>query len=151
MPLHTGNTNDDDGAVIDSFLVERDNPPETVPSIPPTEVPSSKRARPENTRILGGYVTLAETNVGNIPFPIPVDTDRFNVSVAAISSVATDGVSISSDPASLQVGGGTIPGLSGRIIPAHGYVPLNEHNGPIFAVAWGSSAPVVLTWLAVTK
>lgn len=99
VPLNTGDLNDDDGQVIDSLLVEVDNPP---PMLPDASVdPERDKNRPRKTgRLLAVTHTLLP---GWDPVQVAwADPDRETFRIQVVGSTATDFVRFADDPSKLS-------------------------------------------------
>lgn len=154
-PLHVGNVTDDDGQVIDSFLVETDAPP-TPDEMMAAGIQGLKEPlhEPEPaTRLITATWTLQPSWS---PFKILVaDPGRVQLRLRAMSlattpAVATDFVVIGFDQAFTQANSGFRLWNS---VP----IDLDDHTGDLFlgcnpnAQVNASGDAFVVTMLAVTK
>ena len=147
--LYLGDIQDDDASVIESnFEPASDGPPNVyTQAIPDQSVLPPVVAN----RLLSGTddINPAWTNPTLIQ---PVDILRTMMSVKAISSTATDFISISDGYNNLQsVDGIAAPKLAFRIYPSDGWVIIGPYTGPVFATAIGSAGSVTLSWMAVSS
>lgn len=158
--LFLGNTNDDDAAVIQSYVEPQGQGIET-PYIQP--IPDQSYNRPKvATRLMSIRQLILPaweaTNVGMQP-AVPLlteDLNRVNFIIRVISptAVTTDGIVFSSDAGELQ---GTIPG--GAPLLAGFDETITGHTGPLYARTFSAltgtlaiaSAPVLVSVWAVTS
>jgi hypothetical protein len=136
-PFSTQNLKDDDGAVIDSFFVETDSPPDLKPAVEPVPAPAIQEPK-RNTRILTRSILLNPANAG-ITDPIqlfPADASRKGVGIRVVSptAVVTDGIRIASDPGEIYTAGRIFHGQD----IANG--ALYDHVGPIYILGCGATA-----------
>lgn len=142
VPFETQNVHDDDAAVIDSFFVETDTPPdlkpaaETVPS-PAVELPK------KTTRILTRSDLIDPTWGPTLLFPPDPNRKSMTVNVYSPTSVATDGVRIFSDMGDQRSAG----------LVLHNQTPmsdmLGDHTGPVYVVGAALGGPGTLASAAV--
>lgn len=147
----TQNTHDDDGQVIDSFLVEVDNPPDLRNAIEPIQVPAKVEPEPV-TRLIGGYFTFPSS--GGLPtLLIQPDRNRKSLHLRVQSAAATptfaDAVFIADELSKIQyVGGGA---TSATPIPSGVSLSLDYHTGALWAAPGSTLAGTIsIMWTAVT-
>lgn len=140
------NVQDDDGAVIDSFLIETDNPPPiqdaqepiVVRDLPQPKIPS---------RLMSGEYTLSDA--WDVVKMFPADTERKSVNLYVYSptAVTTDGIRFSDEPGTVFTGGKLLH---------NNVLTLTDFTGPLYVKSAGngtngaSSAPVVVEYWNVT-
>lgn len=148
--LRQGNVDDDDGRVIDSFFVERDNPPPTEPSTPAVLVTDPPRHRPDATRTMTGNQTMVNTFA---PFQLlPRDERRKSVTLL-VTGATTDVLIWADDVTKLMSPDGSITPPQAAIIPAgSGPYVIDGHNGPVcVGVLPGNAGAIRLSWHTVTS
>lgn len=147
----TANLEDDDGQVIDSLLVEVDNPPDLREAVEPITIPETVVPTPV-TRLIGGYIQFPQTT-GAPTMLLQADKNRKSLHLRCLSSSATpsvaDSVFISDELSKIQYVSG--PGTSATPIYNGVSVSLDEHTGALWAApAPTLSGSITLTWVAVT-
>lgn len=145
LPFETQNVRDDDGQVIDSFLIETDSPP----PIEDAKEPIVVRALPQPkivTRMFSGEQSL---NSGMTPVQIlPADANRLslNVYVYSPTQVATDGIRFSDENGNVNTGGKLLHDSN---------IMLAGHTGPVWVIDTGvsgrASAAVYVEYWSVTS
>lgn len=145
------NLHDDDGAVIDSFFVAVDNPPDLRLGEQPITVPEVVEPV-EPTRLITGYRLMT---AGDRPLMVlPADARRVGLNLRAISTFATptynDSVFVADDQSKL----GYIAGDASQarpLINTHS-LDLDNHTGAVFATPGPNvQGPILLMWTATTK
>lgn len=145
----TQNTHDDDGQVIDSFLIETDAPPDLKPAIEPVS-PSDVAAPRKTTRILTGVIVVNPTWSASQLIPADANRKGLTLRVKSPTTIATDGIRIASDSGNVNNAGFLLHGES--LTDA-----LDNHTGEVFyqsyslATGGAASAPVVLMYWSVTE
>ncbi len=130
--LYLGDTNDDDGPVIDSLVQEVDAP--AVPVVEKINTPSLI-SPPRTTRILSGFYVWEQTRANNGEYSafmiMPADSIRKQVRIDAVSWAATPGagdyVWIVDESGKVNTSGG------GRLRHNKG-LTFDMHTGAIWAV-----------------
>lgn len=154
-PFGSQDLHDDDGAVIDSFLIEVDNPPDLKDAQEVVDTPKTK-IPPRLSRILTrDYLFTPANDPNNTPIQLlPSDPNRKGVGIRVWSPtlVVTDGIRLASDLGDLLSGGQVLhtqtpPGDS-----------MNNHTGALYAVTTSAlpvggpaSAPVRVWVWSVTE
>jgi hypothetical protein len=149
--LYVGDTRDDDGQVIDSFLVETDKPATPVTEkISPAPLVSPKRW---GRLFTGSYLLQFGANALLSPYQIlPADIARKSVtfsilSLAAAPTAYAEYVSISDE-------NGKVISLSGGYNLRHGKDPLvlTDYTGPVYVFQGPAiTANIEISWVAVTE
>lgn len=148
-PFGSQNLKDDDGPVIDSFLIETDAPPNPADAPQPITVVSLPTP-PKPARILGGnqsYTTAFTSPV----LVLPADAKRKSITLTVFSSAATptaitEYLSIADETGKC----GTSAGWNLR--HGAGPVTLIDYTGAIWAFAPSTlTAAIELTWVSVTE
>lgn len=142
---------DDDGAVIDSFFVEVDNPPDLRMMEEPISIPTEVEPV-EPTRLITGYQVFA---AAGLPIMVlPADARRVGLNLRCVSQFATpnfnDCVFIADDQGKLSY----VAGPSAQAVPLvnNHATDMDKHTGAVFAVAGPNiQGPVMLMWTATTK
>lgn len=153
-PRLAGDPMDDDGQVIDSLLVEVDNPPEPLPDA--AVDPQRSKVRPRKTgRLLTGTMLVLPTwntaNGGNGPVPIlPADPDRKTFRIQVQGANAGDYILFADDTGKLQVESG---GARLYATAAGNERDLDWLSGPLWIVpgASNNAAGVYFSWWSVTE
>lgn len=147
--LYVGDINDDDAEVMESYTNPASDGP---PNVYTEAIPDQSVTPPKVAERLLCDTSVIKT-AWAAPVPIqPADLNRTMFMCKAISSTATDFISISSEFSSLQsIDYVTAPKLAARIYPGDGWVPIGPYTGPIFATAVGASADVTFSWMAVSS
>lgn len=144
----TQNVHDDDGPVIDSYLIETDSPPDLNLAQEPIEIPALP-PMPLVTRLISREIIVDPT----WPTPtliLPADANRKSVYLRVYSptSVATDGIRIASNNGEASFGAKVLSGNDWQ---------LNAHTGAIWVWTVSSttnlvaSAPVAVEYWSVTE
>ena len=144
--LHTGDPSDDDAAVFESFASEHNEPPTPQETLlaagENADVYNTPRARV--TRFITGSISLDPLW---LPFQaLPEDANRVALNITVQTTVATDFILVGDDPGQLQ----TLFG-AGRLYPSDDPSMFSGHTGRVVISAMGASAPVLVSWWAVTK
>lgn len=141
-----------DGAIIDSFLIETDAPPNLKDATEPVDPPATKEIKPL-TKLLTRHQLVA-ISWGLIPISLlNGDAKRHGVGIRVWSptSVATDGVRVASDIGDLATGGVI---LHNQTIPGDSF---NDHTGPVWVQSFSAttgliaSADVFVEYWSVTE
>lgn len=144
-----GDPNDDDGAVIDSFFIETDNPPE----IPVQKMVESKVEAPLPTsRFLAGSQTFSTSNTLT-PLQIAgYDPDRVSIRIRCYSATAGNHVRVAEERERLGIGLTTpASGLFSRCYSGQ-ILELAGHTGPVFIHAPEvSTTELIVSWEIITK
>jgi hypothetical protein len=138
-PFETEDLKGNDNAIIESYDIEIDAPPNLKDATQP--IPSTKVAQPvKYTRILTRSITIQPTWT---PLPLfPSDPNRKNMTirVASLGSdgtgntpIATDGIRLTSDVGEITTAGIIVHGQT--ITDCFG-----DHNGPLYILATGTAA-----------
>jgi hypothetical protein len=140
---------DDDGAVIDSFFIETDAPPNPADAPEPITVVSLPEP-PKPSRLLSG--NQAFTTAFTSPVQVlPADAKRKSITLSVLSSAASPAALVEYLSVADESGKcGTSAGWNLR----HGKDPvtLTAYTGAIWAYAPASlTAAIELTWVAVTE
>lgn len=149
-PFESQDKHDDDGQVIDSFLIETDAPPDLRQAEMVVPIAPLITVRPI-TRILSGYRNLH--NGFTVEMILPADADRLSLTLAAFSTNATP--TAASEYISIADENGKVLTSSAYLL-RHGRDPLvlTGHTGPLYAVAGSGvlpATPIELTWMAITR
>ncbi len=145
--FETQNVHDDDGQVIDSFLIETDAPPPIEDAKEPIMVVALPQPKIP-TRLMTGEYTV--DSAWDAVMILPADQNRKNLNLYVFSptSIATDGIRFSDDKGTLVTGGKLLHNNT---------LTLNEYTGPLYVKSAGngangaSSAPVSIEFWAVTE
>lgn len=154
----TQNLHDDDGAVIDSFLIETDAPPPLTEATQP--IPPTPSIRPTIlTKILGGTI-LFPVNATPQPYQLTsADENRqqlhFDVtSFAASPAAVTEYVIYSDDNGKISAGSSSAAGVArnGKGIDLTGGDDENAcHTGPLWVIPNPAiTGAIEVTWRSVT-
>jgi hypothetical protein len=145
--LNTGDPNDDDGPVIDSLLIEVDNPPEPLPDA--SVDPQRSEVRPRKT---GRLLTLTHTLLPGWD-PVQVgwaDPDRKTFRIQVVGTTTTDFVRFADDASKLSS-----DTTCARVYAsaAGTRIDLDNHTGPIWVKpdADNDAAGVVFSVWNVTE
>jgi hypothetical protein len=125
----TQNLKDDDGQVIDTFLIETDAPPKLADATESITVKELDVPR-KITRIISRDQVLDPAWV-SATLLLPADANRKSLTVAVFSptAVATDGIRFSDDI-------GNLP--SSAKLLHNNNIALTEHTGPLYAFTCGN-------------
>jgi hypothetical protein len=142
-PFESQNLKDDDGQVIDSFLIETDAPPPLSEALEPIVVKGETKVD-KYTRLLSGEVTMG---IDWEPVQIlPVDATRLDLVLRVYSPTAidTDGIRFSDERGLVRTGGKVLHG---------DMLNLADHTGAVWVIPAGdssglASAPVSIEWWA---
>jgi hypothetical protein len=144
-PFETQNVRDDDGSIIDSFLIETDSPPDLKELNEPIIVKALREPAPI-TRLFTTSQLLEPTWE---PFPIlPADANRTSLILFVYSAteVATDGVRFSDDPGTVRSAGRVLHNCT---------IDLSRHTGPLWVIPCGNGGPasasVTVEYWSVTE
>lgn len=153
----TQNLQDDDAAVIDSYLIETDAPPDLKDAVEPIPVPYMPPA-PIKTKLITGTQVIDSSYVQ--PFRmLSQDTNRksLQILVTGTNTAVTfnDFLILGTDQAVTSAGPQGSQGLV-RVRPQAAFVPtnilLNEHNGAVWVIPGPAIANAIeLSWIAVTS
>lgn len=143
--FETQNVRDDDGQVIDSFLIETDAPP----PIEEAREPIVVRALPQPkvpSRLMTGEITLNNTwDVVEI-FPADINRRSVNIYVYSPTSVATDGIRFSDDRGTIATGG---------MLLHNNTLTLGAYTGKLYISASSTtgtaSAPIRFAYWSITE
>lgn len=154
----TQNVNDDDGPVIDSFLIETDAPPK--PILEPIPVPP-EITHTRETRLISGTVTLSVTS--NSQLLLNGDKNRIAFRIYPYWTAAgtpaptiTDYINLGDDLGAVSnaaINGSTQGVVRLRPIATVGASPyeFNGHTGPIYiSPAITLAQPIEVSWIAIT-
>lgn len=128
-PFETQNVKDDDGKVIDDFLIETDSPPDLKELNEPILV-KALREPAHITRMFSGDQILDPSWTRTLLLPADANRSSVVVYVNSPTAVATDGVRIGDDPGTILTSGKV---LHNQTIELH-------HNGPVYVIACGAGA-----------
>jgi hypothetical protein len=147
--LYLGDTNDDDAQVIQSYFTPA---PDGPPNVYKEPIPDQTVVVPVVlNRLLPGN-QLIDPLWAQPSQILPSDEFRIMLMVKAFSTTATDGILIADNPnALISPDGALLPKLGARMLPADGWINLGPYTGALAATAFGAAAPVLFTWIAVTK
>jgi hypothetical protein len=123
------NVRDDDGAVIDSFFIETDAPPDLKDAIEPIAIPEVKAPAP-TTRLITGELNIDPAWGQGLLVPADANRKGLNIRVYSATAVATDGVRLSDDPGSVR--------NAGKVLHS-GAVTFDNHTGPIYYYSAGAT------------
>lgn len=145
--LNTGDPNDDDGQVIDSLLVEVDNPPEPLPNV--AVDPQRSEVRPRKTgRLLSVTHTLLP---GWDPVQVGwADPDRKTFRIQLVGTTATDFIRFADDASKLA----SDSSCARLYATANGTrIDLDNHTGPLYVKpdANNNAAGVIFSSWSVTE
>jgi hypothetical protein len=139
---------DDDGQVIDSFLIETDAPPDLKDAIEPVSQPTLPTPK-KSTRLITSDTTIDPTWDGYQALPADPNRQSITIRVYSPTAVATDGVRIASEKSELLTAGKILHGQDTSVFA--------NHTGAIWIITCGggtngrASAPVSLQTWAVTE
>lgn len=145
VPFETQNVHDDDGQVLDSFLIETNAPPVLKDAVEPIVVKGVRDVDPITRLFSIEQVIPIDWDVYQI---LPADANRKNLTIFVYSptAVATDGVRFADERALTRNGAKVLHGNT---------IDLSGHTGPLYAFPTGTagaaSAPVALEIWAVTS
>jgi hypothetical protein len=149
----TQNLHDDDGQVIDSFLIETDSPPDIKQAIEPIEQLPEKINVPRYTRVMSGIVLFygGETNPVSL---VPFDDNRIkfhlDVTSAAPAPAFSDFILVADEPGKLSNPAATSTLVAFRVHNGKG-VDLDDHTGPVWVLPGaGITGAIEVSWRAVT-
>ncbi len=150
--LHVGDVQDDDGPVIDSFLVEVDEAP-TGPELISAGVLSDERGpltKPKRTtRIITGTAIMDASWQPNKILVADPNRQQLLIRANATQLTVTPATTLS-DYAVLAFEPAFVTATNGFRFRSTG-INLDDHTGDVWvAVPPGVSAPIEITWLAVT-
>lgn len=146
--LYLGDTRDDDGTVIDSFLIETDTP-----ATPVTEPisPAPLITPPSWGRLLTGSFVVTTALLA--PWMVlPADTRRKSVTLSALSLAASP--TAYAEYVQLSDENGKVLGMSGGYNLRHGKDPLvlMGYTGPLYVFPAATiTAGIEISWIAVTE
>ncbi len=141
-PLNTGDTSDDDGAVIDSFFVETNNAPERVADV--AVVPTVARPVPTN-RLMTGSLTVSNTWT-DATMLLPADQNRKHLEIRVNGTVDVDFIRVSDESGKLNSDTG-----AGRVYANQAPFILDDYTGAVWVSAVGSTGSPVVSWWGVTR
>lgn len=139
-PLHTGDTHDDDGQILDALFEQNSNPP--APPVTPIVTPVLRD--PKIPTRLMSIRQLIDPTWLRPTMILPEDCDRQSLTLRVTSpnTTATDGVVILS-----EVHGSTV----GKGFLAHGQdLTLYNHTGALYVLGAGAASVYLDVW-SVTK
>jgi hypothetical protein len=142
-------TKDDDGQVIDNFFIETDAPPKLDLAVEP--IPASPKENPVKMgRLLTGSVSMTLAVFTSPTQILPADPNRKSLVVSAFSSAASPNAYV--ECVEISDENGKVSGTAGfNLRPIQGAVVINDYTGAIWAMpGYGITAPIELTWIAVT-
>ena len=149
----TQNLRDDDGAVIDSFLIETDAPPTLKDATETIDAPAVKEI-PKQTKLLTKTQLIDPAWSGPTQI-LPGDAKRHGVGIRVWSPtlIATDGLRVASDIGDVNSAGIV---LHSQTLPGDA---LSDHTGPVWVLAASlgttgpgiASAVVYVTVWSVTE
>lgn len=143
VPLNTGDIKDDDGAVLDSFLIEVDNAP-VPPASDPTFRPTTEPKPPNHLRT--GYTLFVPT--WDAVRILPPDPYRESYTIVVSGADGTSVLLVADESSTV---GGNVSQCA-RLVPLVGgntYV-FPGHTGAVWVKASGL-INLDVTWWAVTK
>lgn len=146
-PVIAGDPHDDDAQVMESMLVEVDAPAERPADSPAIQ---HKTAPKRVAQLLSGFQVIDLNNLNSPQCIMPADPDRKDFSVEVFGSVATDSIRIADSPNKLHYPaiGGT-SGQSRRLLVGKIWHP-TDYTGAVWIIGTDITAPVTVTWDAVT-
>lgn len=149
----TQNLTDDDGQVIDSFLVETDSPPDIKEAIEPIQQLPDKINVPRYTRIMSGIVLFLGGETTPVML-VPFDDNRIkfhlDVTSAAVAPVFADFVITADEPGKLSNPAATSTQAGFRVHNGKG-VDMDEHTGPVWVIPGAAITNAIeVSWRAVT-
>lgn len=154
----TQNLTDDDAAVIDSYLIETDTPPDIKGAIGPIQQPVLPPL-PETTRLITGTQVLDSSYVNPYQM-LPADANRVSLYIAVTSTVTgptfNDYVLIADQGGKVSAAAaGAISGASrirAQAVFSPTQVPMLDHTGAVYLLPGASlSNAIEVSWIAVTK
>lgn len=142
--LHVGDTADDDGAVIDSFLVETDAPPATEELIGPIDPAPLHRPEPTTRLISKNYIV----NSGWVPFQAVIaDAGRVQLRLRVMST-GVAGTTTFED----YIRVGYDPGVLEARLWTGNALDLDDHTGDLWIGPGPAlTAAIAVSIVAVTK
>ena len=146
LPFESQDKNDDDGQVIDSFLIETSAPPNLADALEPIVIPTPVEV-PRTTRLFSKDILFDPS--WNATLILPADHTRksLNVYVYSPDAVVTDGVRLCDEKGSMLT-------TAGKLLHG-GTIDLHHHTGALYAIPVGAaadgaaSAPVSLQYWGV--
>jgi hypothetical protein len=146
--LNTGDDTDDDAQVIDSLLVEVDNPPEPLPDA--SVDPQRSRERPRKTGRLVPTNTVTMLPGWNAVQVAWADPDRSTLRLQVVGATATDFIRWSDDLSKLPADSSSVrvyASASGTRIDIDG------HTGPLWVQpdAANNAAGVIVSCWGVSR
>ena len=148
----TQDLKDDDGAVIDSLLIETDAPPNLAEATDTITITAPQEIRPI-TRLITGYQVMASTF--SQPMMIaPGDPNRQEMSIRVTSLAASPTVEdyvLMADESNKVQTATTSSGISARMRNGNEY-NLSDHTGPVWIMPNSAiTANIEVTWWITTK
>lgn len=143
---------DDDGAVIDSFLIETDAPPNPADAPQPITIQALPAVRPI-TRLITGYQVMSSAVQQAIQI-VPADAARLELVLKVTSTAATptleDYILVSDEFSKVLFGSGQ-SGIASRFRQNTSPYILARHTGPLWVMPNPSiSAAIEVTWWITT-
>lgn len=144
----TQNLHDDDGPVIDSLLIETDNPPDIKEATEPIEKSPDKNP-PRPDRLLTGTFNVSQGGFISPVMVLPADANRKSIILSVYSTAATptatDFVLVASE-------NGLASGNNAFNIHHGKDYTLYDYTGAVWAIPGPAiTATIELTWVAVTR
>lgn len=154
----TQNVRDDDAAVIDSYDIEVDAPPDIKAAIVPMDQPKLPPL-PETTRLITGTQVLDSSYVNPYQM-LPADANRLSLFISVTSTVTgptfNDYVLIADQGGKVSAAAaGAVSGASrirAQAVFSPTQVPMINHTGAVYLLPNPSiTAAIEVSWVAVTK
>lgn len=140
--LHTGNNEDDDGAVIDSFFIEVDNAPGLVPQ---DLVKVAKEVWPKIERLNTATFSIAPTWAPVLA--MPKDPNRMHLTIRVTGFTGTDELWFADDGGKIG-----IVSTAFKLTGAQPSLTIDDFTGPLFiAPNPANGATITVSIMAVTK
>ena len=149
-PFGSQDLHDDDGPVIDSFLIETDAPPNPADAPEPITVVSLP-APPKPGRLLTGSYPFTTATTSPVQI-LPADAKRRSLILRAFSSAASPSAEV--EKLFMADENGKCASSSGSFVLRHNAVPmvLTDYTGAVWVLPGsGLTAAMELTWVAVTE
>jgi hypothetical protein len=146
-PFGSQDKNDDDAAVIDSFFIETDAPPDIKQAME-YEPQEALKPPPVITRLLTGDITVSPDWTATLLLPSDAKRKSITIRIYSPTAIATDGVRFSDERGNILT--------SGKLLHNSDSVFTN-HTGALWYIACGAaadgkaSAPVSLEYWSVTE
>lgn len=133
QPFESQNVQDDDGQVIDSFLIETDAPPNLEDALEPIVIPAQVEV-PRTTRIFSKEMVFQPAWDATLLLPADHNRKSLNIYVysTAATPVVTDGVRLCDEKGSMLT-------TAGKLLHG-GNIDLIGHTGALYAIPAGNAA-----------